>query len=127
VPITLSDDEFTVLKSLLDGLADLAPECEQKVRMSKTISTLYEVLAQRGARHETVGGRSAFPCSAPPRDGMTYRQWLIGQALAGLEGLGTPDKLAGIAIQIADAVLAKLDIEIMDAAMEKEKEDGEAA
>lgn len=57
----------------------------------------------------------AFPVPHPSNyNGMSYRQWLIGQALVGamaFPGTTRIEHIAQGAIQVADAVIAMLDAE----------------
>lgn len=67
---------------------------------------------------KTLGDRAAFPRTGITRDvaqeGMSLRQWLAGQALAGLcasTGLYIVNQIAEAAVLIADATLNELDKE----------------
>lgn len=55
--------------------------------------------------------------------GMTYRQWLIGQALAGCDR--APEQAAHYAIRCANEVIALLDKEANVEDAKAAKEDGE--
>lgn len=57
--------------------------------------------------------RAAFPVPDPyGRPGMTYRQWLIGQALSNIDASNYyPKDAADLAIKVADAVIEKLMVE----------------
>ena len=69
-------------------------------------------------------GREAFPyqhVQSPGSEvgyGMTYRQWIAGQALAGLlasdvnGGWETSQLVASVAVDLADALIAELDKEV---------------
>ena len=59
-------------------------------------------------KQEKIGGALAFP-GAGYNYGMTYREWLIGQALAGAVNSGCEVETdAANAIECADAVIRKL-------------------
>ena len=66
---------------------------------------------------EPFGRRPAFPCAVPALPGMTYRQWLVGQALKGVltqpvsGGIFSAQEVARRAIDAADAVLMELTLE----------------
>lgn len=77
-----------------------------------------------------IRDRQAFPVGGCP--GMTYRQWLIGQALRGIlshpvigsyRGDSMRPEVAARAIEAADAVCMALDMESLD---EKAREKGDA-
>lgn len=64
----------------------------------------------------SIGEKPAFP---ETESGMTYREWLIGQALAGICGNSAmvmtvvgARQHASTAIELADAMIAKLDKEL---------------
>lgn len=60
----------------------------------------------------SIGTQAAFPIpdgSEPGEDGMTYRQWLAGMALANLAGTNTPDKVGRACVDFADAVVNNLE------------------
>ncbi len=67
----------------------------------------------------SVGNLQAFPVQDDERlrgeYGMTYRQWLIGKALATLDSTDTLEDTADNAIGLADAIIAKLDAEAPNA------------
>lgn len=85
-----------------------------------------------------IGSQHAFPAAIawadPSKQGMTYRQWLIGQALRGVLShpvIGTYRdeamrlQVTSRAIEAADSVCAALDMETLDKKIE-EKGDAEA-
>lgn len=70
-------------------------------------------------------GGQAFPLNAPdawggPVAGMTYRQWLIGQALTGIASRLTPDEVLDIASGVkGGAIQAAAAIALADKAIER--------
>lgn len=70
-----------------------------------------------------LGQRPAYPVGGYP--GMTYRQWLIGQAVTVLPVQQNPTAIATYAIQIADTICVALEIEELDTQIEEEKGRGE--
>jgi hypothetical protein len=57
---------------------------------------------------KSIGERPAFPCGAatePQAEGMNYRQWLIGMAVAN-------GKIGMQAVEIADMIVKILDKEL---------------
>jgi hypothetical protein len=82
--------------------------------------------------NDSIGDSPAFPFShlIPDNDqidyrceGMTYRQWLIGQALSGLSGQEWASDyqrsdVALIAITFANAIIEQLDQEAIENASE---------
>lgn len=63
-----------------------------------------------------TGEEPAFPAAGSPiiQEGITLKQYYVGQALAGLcsRGLGDPNNYAEAALDIADAVIFYLNSEL---------------
>jgi hypothetical protein len=109
MPVTLSNEEYLEIKNLFGAMMDLLPTGEVKVQeLSALMGKLYEIFDARAlAVPPAFGDRPAFPRGIFP--GMTYRQWLIGRALSCLSVQNNPEEIATYAMQIADAVIARLE------------------
>lgn len=61
-----------------------------------------------------IAERPAFPTDTNiHRSGMTYRQWLVGQVIAGFDAnaytISEYSTVAGCAVRMADAIIAELE------------------
>jgi hypothetical protein len=114
-----------------DGRRD--PEWRKKA-LSLLPLVQKELFTTTGTVPPPLGDRPAFPVWSITtqnwHEGMTYRQWLIGQSLMGQRsymGSAHAETVARDAIADADAIIRRLDMETLDDKSEKEKPNGPTA